>query len=190
MSRVKTGEYKQNFEKISQNFSQLYAVVLAEDGLFATHSASLAANTNANAETLKQSLTNTSKDAEQALRKVAELARGLNEQARAAADRGVKQAQTSIGIVIFLGLFMALLVGLVITRAITRPLRQAVSTARRIAEGDLTSNIEVRSHDETGQLLQSMQTMNANLYRIVATSASPPPTSRPCHARSSRVIVR
>jgi len=165
MSRTKTGEYTQIVEKISQGMSQLYAVALAEDGLFATRRASLAANTNA--ETLQEALTNTSNDVELALRKVAELVRGLSEQARAAADSGVKQAQTSVGIVIFLGLFMALLVGLVITRAIIRPLRQAVSTAGRIAEGDLTSNIEVRSHDETGQLLQSMQTMNANLYRIV-----------------------
>lgn len=53
------------------------------------------------------------------------------------------------------------------TRALTRPLRQAVSVAEKVAAGDLSSAIEVSSHDETGQLLSALKHMNQNLGRIV-----------------------
>ncbi len=55
-----------------------------------------------------------------------------------------------------------------ITRSITRPLKQAVDAAERVANGDLTSNIEVTSKDETGQLLQALKGMNENLRKIVS----------------------
>jgi methyl-accepting chemotaxis protein len=54
------------------------------------------------------------------------------------------------------------------TRSITRPLNQAVQIARTIADGDLTSKIQVESSDETGQLLQALKDMNNSLVRIVA----------------------
>lgn len=54
------------------------------------------------------------------------------------------------------------------TRSITRPLNQAVQIARTIADGDLTSHIQVESTDETGQLLQALKDMNNSLVRIVA----------------------
>ncbi|MBC3876541.1 MCP four helix bundle domain-containing protein [Undibacterium sp. FT79W] len=54
------------------------------------------------------------------------------------------------------------------TRSITRPLNQAVQIARTIADGDLTSKIQVESSDETGQLLQALKDMNSSLVRIVA----------------------
>ena len=53
------------------------------------------------------------------------------------------------------------------TRALTRPLRQAVSVAEKVAAGDLSSAIEVGSHDETGQLLSALKHMNQNLGKIV-----------------------
>jgi methyl-accepting chemotaxis protein len=55
-----------------------------------------------------------------------------------------------------------------ITRSITRPLREAVSVAQRVATGDLTTHIEVSSHDETGELLQALQHMNRSFAQIVA----------------------
>ena len=65
----------------------------------------------------------------------------------------------------------ALLIGvwfaLTMTRSITRPMREAVKIAQTVAAGDLSSHIEVRAKDETGQLLTSLQDMNASLVRIV-----------------------
>ena len=69
----------------------------------------------------------------------------------------------AIGIAIFLGIFISVL----ITRSITRPINEAVKIAQTVASGDLTARIEVRSTDETGQLLQALKDMNESLVRIV-----------------------
>jgi methyl-accepting chemotaxis protein len=42
-----------------------------------------------------------------------------------------------------------------------------VSIANRIADGDLTADIEVKTQDETGQLLTAMKHMVTNLQRII-----------------------
>ena len=55
-----------------------------------------------------------------------------------------------------------------LTRGITRPLAQAVEVANRVAAGDLSARIEVRSRDETGQLMKALATMNDNLGRLVS----------------------
>jgi methyl-accepting chemotaxis protein len=54
-----------------------------------------------------------------------------------------------------------------IALSILRPMNYAVKIARMVASGDLTSDIEVRAVNETGQLLQSLRDMNNNLVRIV-----------------------
>ena len=54
------------------------------------------------------------------------------------------------------------------TRSITRPLNQVVDIARRVADGDLRSEIRADTRDETGQMMQALQHMNASLMRIVA----------------------
>jgi len=56
----------------------------------------------------------------------------------------------------------------IISRAITRPINQALQVARTVAAGDLTSQIEVRSNDEIGQLLAALKTMNQSLVNIVS----------------------
>ncbi|MGX4640945.1 methyl-accepting chemotaxis protein [Massilia sp. SYSU DXS3249] len=53
------------------------------------------------------------------------------------------------------------------TRSIVRPLRHVVKIARRVADGDLTSEIRVESGDETGQMMEALRHMNASLQRIV-----------------------
>jgi len=54
-----------------------------------------------------------------------------------------------------------------ITRSITLPLLRAVQTAQQVAGGDLAVHIEVRSRDETGQLLAALQNMLQSLAKIV-----------------------
>ncbi len=62
---------------------------------------------------------------------------------------------------------MSMLVALLSTRSITLPLNEAVGIARRVADGDLTSDIQVRTQDETGQLMDALRHMNDSLSRIV-----------------------
>ncbi|HTN66340.1 MAG TPA: methyl-accepting chemotaxis protein, partial [Burkholderiaceae bacterium] len=68
---------------------------------------------------------------------------------------------------ITLGVLFAIGIGIWLTRAISIPLNKAVLIARSVAAGDLTQEIEVRSGDETGQLLQALKHMNDSLIRTV-----------------------
>lgn len=74
------------------------------------------------------------------------------------------------GMVIAFVLAMGL--GILITRLITRPLSYAVLAAERIARGDLTQSIEPGSHDETGQLLSSLDGMQTNLRNTIQNISS------------------
>lgn len=67
------------------------------------------------------------------------------------------------GLAVVLGVMIAWF----ITRSITRPLSEAVIVAGAVANGDLTMSIEVRSKDETGQLLLALKNMTEKLGQIV-----------------------
>ncbi|HJV00531.1 MAG TPA: methyl-accepting chemotaxis protein [Burkholderiaceae bacterium] len=58
--------------------------------------------------------------------------------------------------------------GVWITLSITRPLNRALTLANTVAAGDLTSRIEARTTEETGQLLAALKNMNDSLMKIVA----------------------
>ncbi|MGK5061908.1 methyl-accepting chemotaxis protein [Janthinobacterium sp. LB3P112] len=62
---------------------------------------------------------------------------------------------------------LAAVLAIWLTRNITVPLGAAVALAKRVAQGDLGSHIDVRSRDETGQLMAALRDMNAALVRIV-----------------------
>lgn len=55
----------------------------------------------------------------------------------------------------------------VITRSISGPLRRAVALARTVANGDLSTRIEVRGTDETAELLAALREMNQQLVRVI-----------------------
>jgi methyl-accepting chemotaxis protein len=77
---------------------------------------------------------------------------------------------TSLTLMVVLG-SLGLLIGIAFSfltgRSIVIPLAEAVAVARRVAQGDLTARIDVRSNDETGQLLQALKEMNASLDKTV-----------------------
>ncbi len=87
------------------------------------------------------------------------------------AGKEAEAAAHSARIMVFILAGLAVLLGglaaWLITRSITRPINQAVKIAQTVASGDLTSQIEVTSKDETGQLLQALKDMNDSLSRIV-----------------------
>ncbi|MYM36129.1 HAMP domain-containing protein [Duganella sp. FT94W] len=88
----------------------------------------------------------------------------------AAATEIQQQYQSGRALLIMLGL-AAIVLGVVaawwITRTITQPINQAVKVAETVSSGDLTSDIQVNSNDETGQLMHALKTMNNNLVNIV-----------------------
>jgi methyl-accepting chemotaxis protein len=54
-----------------------------------------------------------------------------------------------------------------VSRSIIRPLNKSIYIARQVADGDLSSDIEVKTKDETGLLLQALKDMNESLGSIV-----------------------
>ncbi len=68
-------------------------------------------------------------------------------------------------IIIALALVVWISVG--VTRGIFRPLEKAVKIAHSVAAGDFTQQIEVRSTDEIGQLMQALKEMNDSLMKTV-----------------------
>ena len=90
------------------------------------------------------------------------------------ADASVKEGSAAVvrseSLMLILGLLAAALgIGCAayITRAITQPINSAVKVAQTVASGDLTSQIEVHTTEETGQLLQALKDMNTSLVSIV-----------------------
>jgi methyl-accepting chemotaxis protein len=54
-----------------------------------------------------------------------------------------------------------------VTRSVTRPLQRAMEVAQAVAQGHLRRREEPCSLDETGRLLDALNQMNRDLYRIV-----------------------
>jgi methyl-accepting chemotaxis protein len=71
-----------------------------------------------------------------------------------------------------IALAIGMVCSVVITRSITHPLRNAVSIARRVADGDLSSDFKVTGADENGQLLQALSDMTQNLRALVGDVAA------------------
>jgi len=87
-----------------------------------------------------------------------------------ASDASMKLIATSttVGIVVFIVALAVILPFLfVVTRSVIRPLLYAVDVTNRVADGDLTVEIEATSNDEPGMVLKSMQEMVAKLKHIV-----------------------
>jgi len=61
-------------------------------------------------------------------------------------------------------------IGLYISRMITVPLGKVISVADSLAQGDLTVSIHSTNTDETGQLLNSIETMATNMRQMIATT--------------------
>ncbi|MGE8505173.1 MAG: methyl-accepting chemotaxis protein [Pseudomonas sp.] len=62
---------------------------------------------------------------------------------------------------------LALGLGLLITRNVAAPIAAAVVSAQRVAEGDLTVQIDSARQDEAGQLLRALSSMQGSLRRTL-----------------------
>ena len=69
-------------------------------------------------------------------------------------------------------LVLAGVLAAIITQSVTRPVASALRVANTVAAGDLSSTIEISSHDEMGQLLQALKSMNDSLAATVGTVRS------------------
>ncbi|MBB5393629.1 MULTISPECIES: methyl-accepting chemotaxis protein [unclassified Herbaspirillum] len=95
----------------------------------------------------------------------------LNVETAAATDNEAllryNSARTMIAILLACCIGLGLLLATWVARIVSRPLQDAMHVAERVAEGDLTVDIQPASRDETGRLMQSLKAMNDSLLRIV-----------------------
>ena len=70
-------------------------------------------------------------------------------------------------LLVLLAIGLGALIAWRITASITAPIGRTVVVAERIARGDLTSQVEVRIHDETGRLLEAIAAMQERLRTLV-----------------------
>ncbi|EWH22670.1 methyl-accepting chemotaxis protein [Bacillus haynesii] len=65
--------------------------------------------------------------------------------------------------VLLLGMVMAYLLG----SYIAKPIRQLMKASEKIADGDLSADISVKSRDEAGKLAESFKRMSENLHQLI-----------------------
>jgi methyl-accepting chemotaxis protein len=70
-------------------------------------------------------------------------------------------------ILVAVALVLAVGFAFLLTRSITLPLRESVEVARRVAAGDLSSQVHVEGRDEAAELLGALKEMNSGLGNIV-----------------------
>ena len=89
--------------------------------------------------------------------------------AAALAQTSAATHETQLLILVLAGMAAAISLGVawLTTHSILRPLRHVVKIARRVANGDLTSDIRIETQDETGQMMEALRHMNDSLQRIV-----------------------
>jgi len=89
--------------------------------------------------------------------------------AQAATDAGTAaaSAMSVAGVGVVLGVIIALTLGVILTRSITGPVYKGVDFAKKIAQGDLTAEVDVHQKDELGTLAQALRDMVAKLREIV-----------------------
>ena len=83
-------------------------------------------------------------------------------------DQGTQQAKTLLAGATALALLLGVLAALAITRQIIVPLRQTLTAAERVANGDLSQDLQADRRDELGQLQASMQRMTQGLRQLIS----------------------
>jgi methyl-accepting chemotaxis protein len=69
---------------------------------------------------------------------------------------------------ILLGVLVAIGIGMLMSRMITQPLVEALDSANRVAEGDMTVVLHSRSNDEVGQLVDALSNMVRRVSDVIA----------------------
>ncbi len=88
--------------------------------------------------------------------------------AAAEAEKAYKTARVIMVVWSVVAIVLGVLIAIFITRSIVGRLGEAVSVARRIQQGDLTSEVKVQGRDELANLLQALKDMNQTLSQVIS----------------------
>jgi methyl-accepting chemotaxis protein len=106
------------------------------------------------------------------------------EKAGKTVDESIQAGKTIIAFLLFSAVILSVLFAYFIVRSITGPIGPLVTVAQKIAQGDLTVQIDHRSGDEVGQLSDAFRVMTQNLRAMIGQVAS---TSTQIAAASSQL---
>jgi PAS domain S-box-containing protein len=120
-------------------------------------------------------LTRAQEKANKIMLESAELARKENYEAatdqESKMNAEIKQSNIAVLLISTSAILLGLSLAIFISRRISRSIRQAVQVTDQIALGDTSPIIEIKSQDETGQLLKAMKKMVASLNDITEVCA-------------------
>lgn len=80
---------------------------------------------------------------------------------------GFNVTLTAFVVVFAVSVILSFVVTIAITRLILNPIRETIDVLGRLAEGDLTQNIQSSSKDEIGELIQSVNTVSSKMNGAV-----------------------
>ncbi len=84
-----------------------------------------------------------------------------------AADQVYATARNTILTLLALLVAVGMALAVYVARGVATPLEEAVGIASRVAQGDLSALIVSSTRDETGQLMDSLRSMNDSLLKVV-----------------------
>lgn len=85
-----------------------------------------------------------------------------------AASEAYGAAQFAVIVLLSVSILLGLGLAFLIARSITGAIRDAMTAATSIADGDLTVKVEARSRDEIGQMMETMQRMVVKLSQVIS----------------------
>jgi methyl-accepting chemotaxis protein len=94
---------------------------------------------------------------------------GLNSTRISGETRGMGLKMAGLGLFMII---MGMACGLYISGTLTKPLKEALSVANAISEGDLRVSVVINSNDEVGQLMAAMKTMDDTLKDVLSQTKS------------------
>ncbi|MGD0887326.1 MAG: methyl-accepting chemotaxis protein [Thermodesulfovibrionales bacterium] len=96
----------------------------------------------------------------------------LTKEAGINAEKAQVTALTTVFVCAVIALILAILFTFLITVSITRPLKEGVGVMEQLSKGNLAVDINIRSHDEVGQLLDAMKVTIENLKATITAIQS------------------
>ena len=84
----------------------------------------------------------------------------------------IRQVSIALGLAFIIGLILFLIVSNIISRSITGALKKGVEFSKQIANGNLTTELEINQKDEIGELADSLKQMAQKLKVIVTNILS------------------
>ncbi len=167
-----------NFSKLEERYSSLRKITRLEVDLERIKKTQTAGNNYAealqNLSTQWKKLTDLGSLREAAARRAIDACKTTADAGMTNTDKIAKDTEHSLArasVIMITGLIIALLLGAAvawfITRTITKPVAKGVIAANRLAKGDLTTEIEVDSRDEIGELMNALKQMVKSIRDVV-----------------------